>query len=89
MTGPLLYSERSGAKLLGVSRDTLAALRLSGVLRTVSWPGRIGFRIPLDELQRIAREGVVLHSRGSRPSRQRIRANNPAAGIRAIRVEDL
>jgi hypothetical protein len=83
----LLYSQRGAARILGVSPDTIAELRRSRLLSTVPWPCRAGFRIPLAELQRIAREGVAPAGQPMRPSLKRARATNPVAGILAIRVD--
>lgn len=56
MSGPLVVSKREAARLLGIDRGrTLGALLRAGQLRTVPW-GR-GSRIPLEEVQRLAREG--------------------------------
>jgi hypothetical protein len=88
MTGDaLLYSQRGAARILGVSPDLIAELRRTGVLRSVPWPCRAGFRFPLVELQRLAREGVSPGGRAMRPSRRQVRATNPVAGILAIRVD--
>ena len=88
MTGDaLLFSQRGAARILGVSPDRIAEFRRTGVLRTVAWPCRAGFRIPLAELQRLAREGVSPGGRPMRPSRKRVRSADPVAGILAIRVD--
>ncbi len=85
---PLLLSDRAAAKVLGVSRDTVAALRRAGQLRSVPWLGR--FKIPLAEIERLAREGVT--AAGRRPRAKRTAppsAAGAAAAIRAINVEAL
>lgn len=54
---PLLLSKRQAAKLLGVGRgNTLQWLIDEGHIRPVIIQGRV--RIPLEEVQRVAREGT-------------------------------
>lgn len=56
----LLLSLREAAALLGIGRcNTLPRLIAEGRIRTVSIAGRV--RVPLDEVQRIAREGTDPH----------------------------
>jgi hypothetical protein len=83
---PLLCSDRQAAHLLGVARERVAELRRSGVLRTVRW--FTTWRIPLAEIQRIARTGTTP---AGKPSRRRVRApaGNVAEQVLAIKLEDL
>lgn len=54
---PLLLSQRAAARLLGVSVGrTLAPLVRAGLVRTVTVGNRT--RIPLAEVERVAREGT-------------------------------
>ena len=81
--GPLLLSQRRAAKLLGVSRDTLAGLRRSGRIRVVPWLG--GFKIPRREVERLAAEGLT--PSGQRPRAPRRRP--PTNAHEAIMALDL
>lgn len=79
---PLLYSARQSDRLLKVAKGTSMALYRGGVLRGTPWiGGRV--RFSLEELQRLAREGVTPTGR---PSRRRVKgpAGNVAEAIRAI-----
>jgi hypothetical protein len=86
---PLLLSKRAAFRLLGIDRcgDAAKALEASGRLRLV--PAGRAFRIPLEDVQRVAREGFTLEGRAveMRASRRR---SVPAPGvgnrIRAIEV---
>lgn len=84
----LALSYREAAQLLRIDRGrTLHALIASGQLRRVPWG--TGWRIPLDEVQRLAREGYTV---AGRPGRAVSRPRRAAAGgagarIRAIEIE--
>lgn len=55
---PLLLSKRRAAALLGISRNhTLNELIAAGHLRVVKLGGS-RIRIPLEDVQRLAREGI-------------------------------
>ena len=86
---PLALSFRSAGTLLGIDRATVASLVKSGVLRAVPW-GR-AIRIPLVEVERLAREGwsqtPTGRPRPSRPTRSRSRVDPDA--LRKLDVNSL
>ena len=87
MTGRLVVSKREAARLLGIGRGrTLGKLLRSGRLRAVPW-GR-GERIPLEEIQRVAREGFPAPA-GTSPRPSRPRRRKPACDPAALRRLDV
>lgn len=88
MTARLVVSKREAARLLGIDRGrTLGALLKSGQLRSVPW-GR-GQRVPLEEVQRLAREGFRSPTGSQRsPSRRKSGVVDPAA-LRKLDLDTL
>ncbi len=85
----LALSYREAARLLRIDRgDTLHDLISTGLLRPVPW-GK-GKRIPLEQVQELARTGFTVKGRPSRAaSRPRRAIPAPGVGtrIRALEVE--
>ncbi len=89
MSARLVLSKREAAHLLGIDRGrTLGDLLRSGQLHAVPW-GK-GERIPLEEVQRLAREGYRVAGKQPRPSnpRHRSRQCDPEA-LRKLSIDDL
>jgi hypothetical protein len=88
---PLLLSERAAFRLLGIDRCGEAArqLKRSGRLRLVPAGNRM--RIPLEDVQRVAREGFTLNEKPvrTRPSRQRGPGVVDPDALRRLDVERL
>lgn len=80
---PLLLSKRQAAKLLGIGRDTLAALIRAGHVRVVEVLEKQP-RIAREECERFAREGT-----GSAPTQSAIPLpkRRAADALRALRAE--
>jgi len=72
----LLHSKRGAGRLLGIdhSGEAMEFLIRTSRLRLVPF-GR-GFRIPLEDIQRVAREGFSFHGRP-----QRVRSSRPRSGV--------
>lgn len=88
MTTRLVLSKREAAHLLGVDRGrTLGELLRSGQLRAVPW-GK-GERIPLEEVQRLAREGFKAGGAKPRPSHPRRKAKANPAELRKLDLDSL
>jgi hypothetical protein len=85
---PLLLSQRAAFRLLGIDRCGAAAKDLlrSGRLRLV--PAGRALRIPLEDCQRVAREGFTVHGKPSRVRSNPRRAVDPDA-LRRLDVESL
>jgi excisionase family DNA binding protein len=65
---PLVLSRRQAAKLLRIDRGaTLDALIRAGKLREIPWGA--GRRIPLAEVEKLAREGFTVTGRAPRTRR--------------------
>lgn len=88
---PLLLSERAAFRLLGIDRSGEAArqLKRSGRLRLV--PAGNRRRIPLEDVQRVAREGFTLNEKPvrTRPSRRRAWGVIDPDALRRLDVERL
>ncbi len=85
---PLLVSKREAARLLRVSRArTLEPLIRAGIVAVVPWGTSV--RVPLAEVQRLAREGFTAPGR-RRPAPRRARPGvcDPEA-LRHLDLEDL
>lgn len=88
----LALSRREAARLLGIDRGrTLGVLIASGKLRVVPWG--TGERIPLVDVERLAREGFTLPSPGSpgrppasRRRRDHARGRDKVAGLTDAQV---
>jgi excisionase family DNA binding protein len=83
----LALTFREAARLLRIDRNsTLHELIRRGLLRPVPW-GK-GQRIPLEEVQRLAREGFTVNGKPSRAVSRRRTVPAPGVGnrIRAIEV---
>jgi excisionase family DNA binding protein len=84
----MVLSKREAAHLLGIDRGrTLGELLRSGQLRAVPW-GR-GERIPLEEVQRLAREGWAAAGEKPRPSHRRRKPRADPAALRRLDVDRL
>lgn len=85
---PLLLSRRAAARLLGIDRcgAVMGSLVKSGRLALIPWPG--GHRVSLEDVQRVAREGVTAGGRPARlrPSRKRTGTFDPNA-LRRLDVD--
>lgn len=89
MTGRLALSRRAAARLLGIDRGaTLDQLVRRGLLRPVPWGA--GERIPLEQVEQLARTGFTLEGKGRRrlAARAKPGATDPAA-LRRLDVESL
>ncbi len=83
---PLLLSKRRAAALLGIGRtNTLQELIESGKLRVVRVAGRV--KVPLEEVQRIAREGTEPPPKYRKQAEPvaRTRGRDAAAELRAMK----
>ncbi len=81
---PLVVSLREAARLLKVDRSsTLHALILAGRLVPVPWGGRQ--RIPIEQVEELARTGFTLDGK---PARARKRRGAPPPGV-GQRIRDL
>lgn len=80
---PLLLSKRQAATLLGIGRDTLAALIKSGHVRVVEILGAQP-KISREECERFAREGT-----GPAPEQSRVPLpkRRAAEALRSLRSE--
>ncbi len=88
MTARLVLSKREAADLLGVDRGrTMGELIRSGQLRPIPW-GK-GQRIPLEEVQRLAREGFKTPGAKLRPSRPRRAGKADPAALRKLDLDTL
>jgi excisionase family DNA binding protein len=88
VTPRLVLSKREAAHLLGVDRGrTLGELLRSGQLRAVPW-GK-GERIPLEEVQRLAREGFRAPGAKPRASHPRRKAKTDPVALRKLDLGDL
>ena len=90
MTEPLALSRRKSARLLGVGRgQTIDLLIRTGRLRLIPF-GR-GYRIPLEDVQRVAREGFTLDGVPvrTRSSRRRAAGLVDPEALRRLDVESL
>lgn len=86
MTPRLVVSKREAAHLLGIDRGrTLGELLRSGRLRAIPW-GR-GERIPLEEVQRLAREGFT--SPSAKPRASKVQRRSRFVDPEALRKLDL
>lgn len=86
MTPRLVLSRREAARLLGIDRgETLGELLSTGQLRTVPW-GR-GLRIPLEEVQRLARDGW--RKAGAKPRASKLQRRAGVCDPAALRKLDL
>lgn len=85
-TAALVLSFRAAGRALHTDRGTLAELERAGVLRSVPW-GRTR-RIPLAEVERLAREGwrVTDNGRPRRAPKARRSTGDAAAAIRSLNV---
>lgn len=81
----LALSYREAARLLRIDRgSTLAELIRAGFLRPVPWGSRRQ-RIPLEQVQQLARTGFTA---GGKPARAVSRRRVPAAGVGG-RIRDI
>jgi hypothetical protein len=87
---PLVLSNREAAKLLRIDRgETLHDLIRRGLLRPIPWGN--GHRIPLEQVQDLARTGYTVNGKPGRAvSRKRSALPAPGVGarIRALEVEE-
>jgi hypothetical protein len=86
----LALSKREAARLLGIDRGaTLDHLIRTGRVHLVPW-GR-GHRIPLEDVQRVAREGFTFHDKPvrTRLSRRRTPGLVDPDALRRLDVERL
>jgi hypothetical protein len=83
----LLLSFREADRSLGARHGTTAELVSRKVIRSVPWFD--GQRVPLEELERIARQGVDATGRRPRARRLRTHGNTDPAALMALRLEDL
>ncbi len=88
MTARLVLSKREAADLLGVDRGrTMGELIRSGQLRPIPW-GK-GQRIPLEEVQRLAREGFKATGAKPRASHSRRKGKADPAALRKLDLDTL
>lgn len=77
LTARVLHTRASAARILKVKRSEIEAAVTAGLIRTVPGTGKRP-RIPLDEIERIARDGMPAQKRRGRPRKKATdAANNP------------
>lgn len=87
MTDPVIaLSRRRAARRLGTRIETIGDLVRRGLIREVPWGNRR--RIPLEEVERLAREGWTLDAPSPRRRAERA-PKDAAAAIRAIKLDEL
>lgn len=88
MNAPVLaLSRRRTARILGIRPETVATLVHLGKLTEVPWGNRR--RIPLVDVERLAREGWTLEEKAPRKRTVSRPAADVATAIRAIDLESL
>lgn len=69
LTSRVLHTRASAARMLKVKRSEIEAMVADGRIRTVPGTGKRP-RIPLDEIERIARDGMPAPKRRGRPKKK-------------------
>jgi len=87
MTNVRLLSMHGAERRLGVGHGSLAQLAKAGRVRVIPWGKRL--KIPITEVERLAREGVPESRRRPRVRRAPAACAFDPAALRALRVEDL